>query len=78
MPALSAKRQVTIPKALCDRLGVAPGDDLDILEYGGKITLLKKRMGASAGILGYIKGDASVSDEDSRQAALAERLGGVL
>ena len=48
MPILSPKRQVTLPKELCDRLEVQPGDDLDILEYKGRITILKKVKGASA------------------------------
>lgn len=55
MPILSSKRQVTLPKELCDRIGVNPGDDLDILEHDGKITLLKMEKGASAGALSHIK-----------------------
>jgi AbrB family looped-hinge helix DNA binding protein len=46
MPILSIKRQITLPKELCDRLGVEPGDDLDILEHDGHITIIKKRKGA--------------------------------
>ena len=33
MPTLSPKRQITLPKALCDRLQVSPGDVLEILEH---------------------------------------------
>lgn len=73
MPILSPKRQVTLPKALCDRLAVTPGDDLDILEHNGQITLLKKRKGRSAGILKHLKADSRHSDEASRQAAIAAR-----
>ena len=46
MPTLSIKRQITLPKALCDRFMVDPGDDLDILECNGRITIIKKRKGA--------------------------------
>ena len=45
MAILSPKRQVTLPKELCDRLGVRPGDHLDLLD-DGRITILKKGRGA--------------------------------
>lgn len=73
MPILSSKRQVTLPKEVCDRLGVTPGDDLDIVDYGGRITLLKKRKGASAGVLGHVKGNAALSDEDSLLDAVKQK-----
>ncbi len=34
MPMLSPKRQVAIPKELCDRLHVRPGDEIDFVEHG--------------------------------------------
>ena len=42
MPILSPKRQVTLPKELCDRLRVRPGDQVEFLEHNGRITILKK------------------------------------
>jgi|GEM_PF-6370162 len=45
MSILSQKRQVTLPKELCDRLLVQPGDHLSFLEYGGRITIIKKNEG---------------------------------
>ncbi len=51
MPVLSPKRQITIPKDLCDRLHIRPGDELDIFEYEGRVTLIKRRKGASDGVL---------------------------
>ena len=65
MPMLSPKRQVTIPKELCERLNVKPGDEVDIFEHGDKITLIKKRKGSSGGALKHLKADNQVSDEES-------------
>jgi AbrB family looped-hinge helix DNA binding protein len=42
MPVLSATRRVTVPKKLCDRLGLVPGDMLDLGESDGRITLVKR------------------------------------
>lgn len=70
MSVLSSKRQVTLPKELCDRLGVNPGDDLDIVEHGGRITLLKMKKGASAGVLSHAKANPAVSDEASLQDSI--------
>jgi AbrB family looped-hinge helix DNA binding protein len=62
---LSPKRQITIPKELCDRLNVKPGDEVDIYEHDDKITLIKKRKGSSGGALKHLKADDRVSDEES-------------
>ena len=42
MPVLNLKRQLTLPKRLCDRLRWIPGDQLDIVEYDGCISILKR------------------------------------
>jgi len=73
MPILSPKRQITLPKELCDRLRVSPGDDLELLEHQGRITILKKVKGKSAGMLKHLKADRRYSDEGSLQNALARR-----
>jgi AbrB family looped-hinge helix DNA binding protein len=73
MPILSPKRQVTLPKELCDRLRVQPGDDLDILEYQGRITILKRVKGASAGVLGKTRVDRRYSDAESLADTLRKR-----
>jgi AbrB family looped-hinge helix DNA binding protein len=70
MPILSPKRQVTLPKQLCDRLRVRPGDQVEFLEHNGRITILKKTRGASTGVLRHLKADARFSDADSLQDAL--------
>lgn len=73
MPILSTKRQITLPKELCDRLMVAPGDDLDILEHDGHITIIKKRTGAGAGALKHLKANTRYSDADSLQDAISKK-----
>jgi bifunctional DNA-binding transcriptional regulator/antitoxin component of YhaV-PrlF toxin-antitoxin module len=73
MPVLSPKRQVTLPKELCDRLEVLPGDDLEILEYKGLITILKKCKDRSAGVLKHLKADERISERASLQNSLDKR-----
>jgi len=73
VPILSAKRQVTLPKELCDRLRVRPGDDLDILEHNGRLTILKKARGSSAAVLKHLQADARFSDDESLRDALESK-----
>ena len=74
MPTLSPKRQITLPKLLCDRLQVSPGDALEILEHNGRITILKKMKGKSAGVLKHLKADRRYSDEESLHDVLVSKL----
>ena len=73
MPILSPKRQVTIPKELCDRLRVQPGDDLDLLEHEGRITILKRVKGSSAGVVKHLRANARYSEAQSLQDTLELR-----
>lgn len=70
MSKISSKRQITLPIALCDELGIGPGDEVESFVANGQITIVKKVMGAAAGILKHVQGNASMSDEESRQDAL--------
>jgi len=72
MSVLSQRRQITLPKALCERLLVQPGDDLLFLEHRGRITIVKKAKGGSDGILHHLKSDAA-SDDDSLQDAAGKK-----
>ena len=67
MPILSPKRQITLPKELCDRLVVEPGDDLVFLEHHGRITIIKKIKGSSKGIAKHLKANNNYSDDESLQ-----------
>ena len=73
MPVLSPKRQITVPKDLCDRLRIRAGDELDIFEYEGRVTLIKKRKGASDGVLRNLKRERGFSDEESLMDTVASR-----
>ncbi len=70
MPILSPKRQVTLPKELCDRLRVRPGDQVEFLEHNGRITILKKSRRASAGVLRHLSADTRFADAESLHDAL--------
>jgi AbrB family looped-hinge helix DNA binding protein len=73
MHKVSAKRQVTIPKELCEKAGIEPGNLVEIFEYEGKVTVIKKELDASAGILKSLKGNAAITDEESLQDALVNK-----
>lgn len=73
MPLLSPKRQITIPRELCDRLHVQPGDEIDIVEHEGRVTLIKKRKGASHGVLRHLKADSRYTDEESLASTVVSR-----
>ncbi len=73
MPLLSLKRQITIPKDVCDRLHVQPGDEVDIFDHEGRVTLIKKRKGASRGVLKHLKTEHRYSDEESLIDTIASR-----
>ena len=73
MHKVSAKRQVTLPKELCDRTGITPGDYVEIFEYLGKITVIKKVVGSSKGSLSYLKPLLNVTDEQSMADAINDR-----
>ncbi len=68
MPRVSAKRQITLPVADCEELGIKPGDDVEILRYGDQINIIKRKVGSAAGLLKGTKARKSVSDKQSRQS----------
>ncbi|WP_422450369.1 MULTISPECIES: AbrB/MazE/SpoVT family DNA-binding domain-containing protein [unclassified Endozoicomonas] len=41
MPKLTTKRQVTIPQAICEKLGLEPGDRIQVFERDGVAHLVK-------------------------------------
>jgi hypothetical protein len=52
---------------------VNPGDEVDIFEHNGRITLIKKRRGSSGGALKHLKADNRVTEEDSLLDAVEKR-----
>lgn len=45
LSTVSEKGQITVPKPLRERLGIRPGDQLEILEEGGRLVLTKTILG---------------------------------
>ena len=72
MPKVSSKRQITLPVDQCKQVGIEPGDDYQSFVADGHITIVKKIPGAARGILKNIKGDTSVTDEESLQSVLGK------
>ena len=70
MPKVSSKRQITLPVELCQQVGIEPGDEVQVFVADGHITIVKKTAGAARGILKHVKGESSITEEESRQSAL--------
>jgi bifunctional DNA-binding transcriptional regulator/antitoxin component of YhaV-PrlF toxin-antitoxin module len=73
MPKVSAKRQITLPIDLCQQAHIEPGDDIETFIYEGQITIVKKQKNAAKGILGHIKSNKKIADEQSLNDSLASR-----
>lgn len=71
MPKVSAKRQITLPVAGCDELGIRPGDEVEILRHGNQFNIIKKKAGAAAAMLKGVSVNRSVTEEESRQGHFA-------
>ena len=71
MHKVSVKRQITLPKELCLNADIKPGDLVEIFEYEGRITVMKQQKGASSGSLQHLRGDKTLSDEESLRDGLA-------
>lgn len=74
MPRLSSKRQITIPKELCERADFHEGDSFRIVEHNGHITLIHQRENASAGLLKGFTMTPGVTEGESRDSAIAAEL----
>lgn len=68
MPKVSAKRQITLPVAGCIDLDIKAGDEVEILRYGNQFNIIKKQVGAAAGIL---KGAKARKDSSDRASLLS-------
>ena len=68
MPKVSSKRQITLPLAGCEELDIHPGDEVEILRYGNQFNIIKKQVGAAAGILKHVKPKKHITDKESLQS----------
>ncbi|MGI0120161.1 AbrB/MazE/SpoVT family DNA-binding domain-containing protein [Zooshikella sp. RANM57] len=73
MPKVSSKRQITLPVDQCLEAHIEPGDEIETFIFNGQITIVKKTAGAAKGILGHLKGDKRISDEQSLQSTIDSR-----
>jgi bifunctional DNA-binding transcriptional regulator/antitoxin component of YhaV-PrlF toxin-antitoxin module len=72
MPKVSSKRQITLPVEQCQQAGIEPGNEVQCFVADGHITIVKKIPGAARASLRHVKGDTSVTDEESLQSALGQ------
>ena len=70
MPRVSAKRQITIPIALCREVGIEPGDEYRCFVADGRIMIVRQEAGAAKGFLRNVTGDRGMSDDESLRSAL--------
>ena len=73
MLKVSAKRQLTLPANQCRLAGIEPGDECRSFVAKGRITLVRQQSGSAWGCLAHLRADKAVSDEQSRQDAIASR-----
>ena len=71
MPRVSAKRQITLPIDQCREVGIGPGEYRSFVA-DGRITIVRKTVGAARGILSHVDGASGVSDDESLEDALDE------
>ena len=70
MPKVSRKRQITLPASQCDELGIKPGDEIETFVADGRLTIVKKVEGSAQNLLQQVKGDSSITDQESLEDAL--------
>jgi AbrB family looped-hinge helix DNA binding protein len=65
LSTVSEKGQITVPKRLRERLGIHPGDRLDLVEDGGRLVATKTVPGSGdpvAAAYGVLSLDAGVDE----------------
>jgi AbrB family looped-hinge helix DNA binding protein len=65
LSTVSEKGQITVPKPLRERLGIRPGDQLEILEEGGRLVVTKTILGGGDpvdAVYGMLGSDSSTDE----------------
>jgi bifunctional DNA-binding transcriptional regulator/antitoxin component of YhaV-PrlF toxin-antitoxin module len=71
MSKVSSKRQITLPVDLCLLAGIEAGDEVSILvDRPGIISVVKKTVGSSKGILRDVRKVNNISDEKSMESVM--------
>lgn len=73
MPKLTSKRQVTIPQAICAKLGFEPGDTLRIYERDGVAHLVKMSSESLSGSVVYPQENAANLDTIDIKKAIKDK-----
>lgn len=71
MPKVSRKRQITLPADQCNQLGIKLGDDIETFVADGRLTIVKKVEGSARNLLQHVKGDPSITDQESLEDSLS-------
>ncbi|MGI9304631.1 MAG: AbrB/MazE/SpoVT family DNA-binding domain-containing protein [Gammaproteobacteria bacterium] len=71
MHKLTSKRQVTLPRAVCDALGLTPGDYVEVFERDGVAHLVKMHGESLAGKFAGLGAGKDVSPDAVKQALRA-------
>ena len=72
MHKLTSKRQVTIPRKICDRLNLNPGDYVEFFERDGVIHLVKMEDRRLAGAFQHLT-DKPLPDVATTKQAIKQR-----
>lgn len=74
MPKLTTKRQVTIPASICEKMGLQPGDSIQVFERDGVAHLVKMSEDDLAGALQSSKPQCNKDDlQDVIKSAVKEK-----
>ncbi len=73
---VTSKGQITVPKAVRDRLGIRPGDDLLFDIRGNRVEVIPRRRQGVAELAGLFPANRALKDERARSwTAETRRLG---
>lgn len=72
MHKLTSKRQVTIPRQICDKLNLNPGDYVEFFERDGVIHLVKMEDRSLAGAFRHLT-DKPLPDTPTIKQAIKQR-----
>ena len=70
MPKVSKKRQITLPVEQCKILGIEPGDEVESFVADEQLTIVKKQKSAANRILKRVRGENTMTDEESLQSTV--------
>ncbi len=73
MHRLTRKRQVTIPRAVCDALKLSPGDFVEIFERDGVAQVVKMDNSSLAGRFAEFTAEQKVPSSEALKKALKAR-----